>query len=226
MLARLGVTCTGIAAAVFVVQFSSDGYAHHAIADMWTHAPPEEQARLARATELLDVTLEGPGYAWIALLWGLPLVVFGTAMLLDPTWPTWLAWPAIVFGTTSGAVGIARFLQATAPPDGLIFAVATLGAAGWGITLGTTMWRRCSPLSARSSASRTTDQRARAPTPYPSGERPPVSAARPVQEQGLTPRQIPHRSNTCTTPAVLADVDTESEPATPRKRKRRPQVLS
>jgi hypothetical protein len=141
-LARFAVASTLVGAAVFVVQFSVDGFAHHALADRWVTAPPDERAALATTVELLEPVMQGAAFAWTAVLWGLPLVLFGWALILDERFPSWLGWPGLILGMASTTGALLRFLQSTLLPDGLVFAAATLGAALWGLALGVTMWRR------------------------------------------------------------------------------------
>lgn len=144
--ARLGSTVTIIGACVFVVQFAVDGFGHHVLATSWANASPDEQGSVARVVELLEVLQLGPAFAWTALLWGLPLILFGLALAFDERYPDWLAWPGMLWGAGVFAVAIIRFLQFTLLPDGLVFAAATLGAALWGLALGIVLWRRSGAL--------------------------------------------------------------------------------
>jgi hypothetical protein len=132
---------TLIGTPVFVIQFAVDGYGHHALASLWEHATPPERESLAHTAELVDLALEGPAFAWLVLLWGIPLILIGLAVVFDRRLPAWLGWPAVALGAAIVAAAFTRFLQSTLLPDGLIFAVATFGAAVWGIALGITLWR-------------------------------------------------------------------------------------
>jgi hypothetical protein len=140
-LAQLAVVGAVVGAAVFVIQFAIDGFGHHALAEQWTNAPTDEQASLARLVERLEVLLQGPAFAWTALLWGVPLVLFGLALVLDQRSGSWLGWGGLLLGIVFFTAGAARFLQFSVAPDGLVFAASTLGAALWGFALGIAMWR-------------------------------------------------------------------------------------
>jgi hypothetical protein len=132
---------TLIGAPVLVIQFAIDGYGHHALASLWEHARPSERESLAHSAELVDITLEGPGFAWLVLLWGVPLILIGLAVVIDRRSPAWLGWPGVALGAAIVTAALTRFLQSTLLPDGLVFAAATFGAAVWGIALGITLWR-------------------------------------------------------------------------------------
>lgn len=153
-LARVAAITALIGAPVFVTQFAVDGYGHHALASMWQDAAPPEQASLARTVELIDTALEGPGFAWIALLWGLPLILTGLAAVLARNVAAWWGWPAMLAGCAILAAAVTRFLQATLVSDQVIFAVSTFAAALWGIVLGIIMWHRfrAAPTDINSSA--------------------------------------------------------------------------
>jgi hypothetical protein len=147
LLAQLGVVGAVVGAAVFVIQFSIDGFGHHTIARRWADAPPAEQESLERIVERLEVLLLGPAFAWTALLWGLPVVLFGLAVALGERFPSWLGWLGVLFGVAVFAVATMRFLQFSVLPDGLVFAASTLGAALWGAALGSVMWLRAPALA-------------------------------------------------------------------------------
>jgi hypothetical protein len=147
LLAQLGVVCAVVGAAVFVIQFSVDGFGHHAMAGRWADASPAEQESLERIVERLEVLLLGPAFAWTALLWGLPVVLFGLAVALGERFPSWLGWLGVLFGVAVFAVATMRFLQFSVLPDGLMFAASTLGAALWGAALGSVMWLRAPALA-------------------------------------------------------------------------------
>jgi hypothetical protein len=55
VLAQLAVVCAVVGAAVFVIQFSIDGFGQHAMAGRWADAPPVEQESLERIVERLEV---------------------------------------------------------------------------------------------------------------------------------------------------------------------------
>lgn len=81
-----------VGAAVFVVDFSIDGFAGQALADAWAAASPSGRADLVRAAGTVFTALGGTSLTSIAVLWGLPLVLFGRAVALEG-YPSWLGWP-------------------------------------------------------------------------------------------------------------------------------------
>jgi hypothetical protein len=72
---------------------------------------------------------------------GVSFVLFGLAVVLDRSYPTWLGWFSFVGGLGSLFCGVTRFLGVDLVPEGL-FIVFALVVSLWMVVMGVLMWRR------------------------------------------------------------------------------------
>jgi hypothetical protein len=146
VLGRLGAASVLVGAAIFIVDFSIDGVAGQALAKAWAAAPPPGRADLVRAADTAFTMLRGTSLTSVAILWGLPLVLFGQAVLLEG-YPSWLGWTGLAVGaaTIVGATTLA--LQPDLFPGVLLYGLLVSVVQLWSLTLGTLMWRRAGAAS-------------------------------------------------------------------------------
>jgi hypothetical protein len=86
---RLGAASVLVGAAIYIVDFSVDGYALRQLSDAWAVASPSEQASLEVATRAVLVALGGVSLSSIIILWGVTPVLYGVAVAREG-YPSWL----------------------------------------------------------------------------------------------------------------------------------------
>ncbi|MGH3671664.1 MAG: hypothetical protein ACRDSH_13685 [Pseudonocardiaceae bacterium] len=142
MLGRLGVASSLVGMAIFGVESTSEGLALPELAHASANAPADQQAELARAAQAVLAVTHGPSLVAIALLYGISLVLFGLAVVLDD-YPSWLGWAGIVVGGATLAAATGQYLQPDLMPGFLIYGVlASILAQLWLISLAVVMLRR------------------------------------------------------------------------------------
>ena len=145
---RLGVASSLVGLAIFSVESTSEGLALPELARASAHASPDQQAELVRAAQAVLSVTHGPSLAAMAILYGVSLVLFGLAIVLD-TYPAWLGWVGIVIGGATLIAATAQYLQPDLMPGFLIYGVlASLVAQLWLITLAVAILRRAGSLDA------------------------------------------------------------------------------
>jgi hypothetical protein len=92
VLGRLATASVLVGAAVFIVDFSIDGVAGQDLAAAWETAAPAQRPELELAARTAFTILRGTSLTSILILWGVPLLLLGRAMLLDG-YARWLAGP-------------------------------------------------------------------------------------------------------------------------------------
>ena len=100
LLGRWGTACVLIGAAIFSIDVTIDGVAGQDLATAWAAATPAAHADLVRAAHTALTMLRGPSLVAIVLLWGLPLLLFGSAVLLEG-YPAWLGWSGLAVGAVT-----------------------------------------------------------------------------------------------------------------------------
>lgn len=122
--------------------FSIDGFAGRALADAWTNASPSGREDIARAAGVVFTTLGGTSLTSIAILWGLPPILFGRAAALLEGFPSWLGWSGLAVGVATLAAATAQFLHPDLIPGFLIYGPLVFAVQLWSLALGLTVWRR------------------------------------------------------------------------------------
>ena len=149
MLGRLGLASSLVGLAIFGVESTSEGLALPELARASASAPPGQQAELVRAAQAVLSVTHGPSLVAIALLYGVTLVLFGLAVVLD-AYPAWLGWAGMVVGAATLVAATAQYLQPDLMPGFLIYGVlASILAQLWLIALAVVMLRRASPARPR-----------------------------------------------------------------------------
>jgi hypothetical protein len=147
LLARLGSASVLVGGATFIVDFTIDGVAGQDLARAWAAAPPAAQADLLLAAQVASTMLRGTSLASILILWGVPLVVFGRALMLEG-YPAWLGWAGMVAGASTVLGTTALLLQPDLFPGVVVYGLlASVVVQLWSLVLGIMMWRRADAAS-------------------------------------------------------------------------------
>lgn len=146
-LGRLAAASALVGAAIYIVDFSIDGFGLHLLADRWAAASPSGRADAERIVEVALVVLWGTSLISIIILWGLPLVLLGPAVALEGEYPAWLGWTGLVVGAASFLIVTAQFLRPSLIPGILVYFVVPSVTQLWSLALGIAMWRRSGAVS-------------------------------------------------------------------------------
>ena len=140
-LGRLGAASVVVGATVHVVDSSINGFGLTALADAWSAAPRPEQAGLLLAGDTLLRVLGGTWASVISFFHGVPFILFGLAVVLDRSYPTWLGWVGVLGGAGSLAFGMRMFLG-VGLVSGRPYIAFALVVSVWMVAMGVLMWRR------------------------------------------------------------------------------------
>lgn len=152
LLGRMAVLAVVIGAAVFLVDYSIDGYELKNVADAWqAAAAPQKEDKLLVAEAMFGI-LGGTFRSFIAWLYGLPYLLLGLAVALSDEYPRWLGWGAVAAGAGAVVAGTTLFLDVPLVPFPLLFGGFVIPLNIWLAVIGLLMWRRAGLLgpSARS----------------------------------------------------------------------------
>jgi hypothetical protein len=142
VLGRLGVASVLVGAAVFIVDFSIDGVAGQDLATEWAAATPADRAGLELAAQTAFTILRGTSLTSILILWGLPLLLVGWALLLE-AYPAWLGRSALGIGAVTVLAALALLVRQDLFPGVLLYGLLiSIAVPLWSIALGISMWRR------------------------------------------------------------------------------------
>lgn len=139
-----------IGVAVFIVDYSIDGYSLKIIADDWAvRSGSAAEAKLLVADAVLGV-LRGTVLSSLTWLFGLPFLVLGLAIVQDAAYSRWFGWiPAVTGGGTmlAGMVIYARlFPERFNEPVFLVGIFLSFGSFVWLGVSGVLMWRRAATV--------------------------------------------------------------------------------
>lgn len=141
-LARVGTGLMLVGAAIFITDFSIDGVAAPGLAEAWQAAAPGEKGEIVLATRTVFAVLRGTSLTSILILWGVPLVLYGSALLRDG-YPKWLGWYGIGLGAVNSVAALALAFDADLFPGVLLYGLlVSLLTPLWGIGFGAVAWRR------------------------------------------------------------------------------------
>ena len=144
---RLGAASALVGAAIYIVDFSIDGFALRNLADMWAAASPAERADLEFATVLATTILGGVSLSSIIILWGVTPVLYGVAVAREG-YPSWLGWAGVMVGAAVFASGIGQFLWPGFVLGLVVYAGLPLVVQLWSLALGIAMWRGAGTVAA------------------------------------------------------------------------------
>jgi hypothetical protein len=140
VLGRLGAAVALVGAAVYTVDFSIDGFAGRALAEQWIAASPAGRADLELAATTAFQMLRGTSLTAIIILWGLPLILFGLASVLEGYAP-WLGWTGVAIGGVTFIATVAEFLWPDSIPGVWIYGGLVSLVQIWTAALGVALWR-------------------------------------------------------------------------------------
>ena len=142
VLGRVGTASVLVGAAVFIVDFSIDGVAGQDLATAWEAATPAERPELELAARTAFTILRGTSLTSILILWGVPLMLLGRAMLLE-AYPAWLGWAGFTIGAVIIPAALALLLREDLFPGVLLYGLLiSIVVPLWSLALGLAMWRR------------------------------------------------------------------------------------
>jgi hypothetical protein len=142
VLGRLATASVLVGAAVFIVDFSIDGVAGQDLATTWAAATPADRPELELAARTAFTILRGTSLTSILILWGVPLLLLGRALLLE-AYPAWLGRSALGIGAVIVLAALALLGWQDLFPGVLLYGLLiTIVVPLWSVALGATMWRR------------------------------------------------------------------------------------
>ena len=115
-------------------------------ADAWAAASGPERESLLRAGDLVLLLQNSQFVSAIALVLGLPFVLFGLSVAFSRTYPAWLGWVGTAAGAGAFFTGVTRFVRLELVPDPVLFGVFGLGVSLWMAAMGALMWKRAGSL--------------------------------------------------------------------------------
>ena len=147
VLGRLGQGSALLGMAVLLWHYNIDGPALEQVADAWAASDGAEKATHLERGTILATATSAMFPLYVALLLGLPFVLFGLAVVYSDDYPSWLGWIATAAGALAFAVGATNFAGFDALPMNL-FVASVLVLDIWMIAIGRLMWRRAATLTA------------------------------------------------------------------------------
>jgi hypothetical protein len=140
-LGRWGAASVIVGATIHVVDSAVSGFALAHLAAAWAVTTGSEKEILLHNAATLLMILDGTWAGVLSFFHGVPFVLFGLAVALDRSYPTWLGWFGFVGGLGSLFCGVTMFLGVGLVPEGL-FIVFALVVSLWMVAMGVLMWRR------------------------------------------------------------------------------------
>jgi hypothetical protein len=141
-LGRVGTASVLVGAAVFIVDFSIDGVAGQDLAAAWEAATPAQRPELELAARTGFTLLRGTSLTAILILWGVPLLLLGRAMLAEG-YARWLGWSGVWTGGVIILAALALALRGDLFPGVLLYGLlVSIVVPLWSVALGVAMWRR------------------------------------------------------------------------------------
>jgi hypothetical protein len=147
LLGRLGGASVLVGAAIFIVDFTIDGVAGQDLATAWAGASATQQADLVLADHVAATMLRGTSLTSIAILWGVPLLLFGLAVMSEG-YPAWIGWSGVTVGAVTILAALSLLLQPDLFPGVVVYGLlASVLVQLWSVALGVLMWRRADTAS-------------------------------------------------------------------------------
>jgi hypothetical protein len=140
-LGQWGAASVIVGATIHVVDSAVSGFSLAHLAAAWAVTTGSEKEILLHNGATLLMILGGTWAGVLSFFHGVPFVIFGLAVVLDRSYPTWLGWFGFVGGLGSLFCGVTMFLGVGLVPEGL-FIVFALVVSLWMVAMGVLMWRR------------------------------------------------------------------------------------
>ena len=148
-LSKVAFVIAQIGAVVLIVGISIDGFASKKLADGWVAATQADKASAYQLAIAVDQIQGGLFAMWVLLIFGLPFLLFGLAILTGDGYPRWLGAIAVLGGIACSIFGTKQFLDATPnTPFTLLFLAGSTALILWTLVLGILMTRRARLLPA------------------------------------------------------------------------------
>src|SRR5947199_2646698 len=142
LLGRWGLATTVVGLGAFAVEGTSEGLALPELAHAAAGASPAQRAELVRAAHAVLATTHGPSLAAIAVLYGVSLIAFGLAIVVD-NHTSWVGWAGLTVGAVTLVAATGEYLNPDLMPGFLIYGLlASILAQAWLIALALTPLRR------------------------------------------------------------------------------------
>ena len=127
--------------AIFGVESTSEGLALPELAEAASKVDPAQRVEFVRAARTVAAAIHGPSLVAMALMIGVPLLLFGIAMVLD-RYPSWLGWTGLVIGGATMLAAVGLFLIPGLFPGFLLYGVlGSVIAQLWLVATGIVMLR-------------------------------------------------------------------------------------
>ena len=122
LMGQAAVLSGTVGLAIFAVESTSEGLALPELAAAASHADPSQHVEFVRAARAVAEVTHGPSLVAMALMIGIPLLLFGIAMVLDQ-YPAWLGWAGILIGGPTALAAVGLFLVPSLFPGLLLYGV-------------------------------------------------------------------------------------------------------
>jgi hypothetical protein len=140
-LGRVLVPVTTVGVALLALDYAVDGFGFRALAERWADAPVADRAAVGATMDTVLTLVGGLFRGYIALLFGVPFVLAGAALLLEGREVRTLALVALVPGAVSLVAGVSGFVGLPLVPDALLFTLVLGAEQVWLVLLGLHLWR-------------------------------------------------------------------------------------
>ncbi len=147
LLSRLGSAAVVVGAAVYTTDFSTDGMTGAELASKWQAAAPLDKPAIVQSAGSVFAALHGPSLIGISVLWGLTLLLFGSAAMVAK-YPAWLCWLGLVAGGATLVGATALFLRPSLFDGVIVYGLLVSLALLWSVALGVAAWRRLAAIGA------------------------------------------------------------------------------
>lgn len=146
LVGRMALISLVVAVAVFIVDYSIDGYSMKFLADDWAAASAADRpAKVQVAAAVLGV-VRGTVRSTLTWLFGVPFLLAGLAIATERSWQRWLGWIAVVTGGCTVLAGLAAFVRARAEdPLFLVGILFSFGSFMWLAIVAAMLWNRKVP---------------------------------------------------------------------------------
>ena len=142
VLGRAGAASALVGLAIFGVESTAEGLGLSQLAAAAESAGPAQRADLVVVARAVAETTYGPSLVGMALLVGLPVLLFGLAAVAD-SYPSWLGWAGAAIGAVTAAMAVGIFLWPPVAPGALLYGVlGSIVAQLWLVGAGVAMLRR------------------------------------------------------------------------------------
>src|SRR5215211_3650107 len=137
---QAAVVSAMVGLAIFGVESTSEGLALPELAEAASKVEPTQRVEFVRAAHAVAAT-HGPSLVVMALMIGVPLLLFGIAMVLD-RYPSWLGWTGVLIGGMTMFAAVGLFLIPSLFPGFLLYGVlGSVIAQLWLVATGSVMLR-------------------------------------------------------------------------------------